>query len=164
MTPTKNILSVTYMRYVLCCSMACNTTNPFFGNASCDIEKAVAAAKESETVVLCLGTTSQNDEGPSVDSEGHDEPEYSLPGSQAALADAVFAVGKPVILLLVNGGIVQIDDYAHRAAAVVEVPFLSRPSEISLRRTCSDSSSFAPNSQFLVLGHRYFCQHYRPQL
>lgn len=110
-------------------TMACNTSNPFFGNASCDIAKAVAAARQAETVVLCLGSSSQNDEGPSVDSEGHDEPDYSLPGSQKALADAIFAVGKPVVLLLVNGGIVQIDDYAHKAAAVVEafLPALQAP-------------------------------------
>lgn len=109
--------------------MACNTSNPFFGNATCDIAKAVAAARVAETIVLCLGTTSQNDEGPSVDSEGHDEADYHLPGSQTALADAIFAIGKPVILLLVNGGIVQIDEYAHKAAAVVEVflPALQAP-------------------------------------
>ena len=106
--------------------MACNTSDPVFGKASCNIPKAVAAAKAAEVVVLCLGTTSQTDQGPSVASEGHDEPNYNLPGSQVALADAVFAVGTPVILLLVNGGIVQIDNYAYRAAAVVEVrlPFM----------------------------------------
>lgn len=110
-------------------SMACNTSNPFFGNATCDIAKAVAAARKAEIVVLCLGTTSQNDEGPSVDSEGHDEADYHLPGSQTDLADAIFAVGKPVILLLVNGGIVQIDMYARKAAAVVEafLPALQAP-------------------------------------
>ena len=38
-------------------------------------------AKAADVVVLCLGTTSQNDEGPEVDSEGHDEGDYSLPGA-----------------------------------------------------------------------------------
>ena len=42
---------------------------------------ACLQAKAADVVVLCLGTTSQNDEGPEVDSEGHDEGDYSLPGA-----------------------------------------------------------------------------------
>jgi hypothetical protein len=93
-------------------STVCNTS--WLHGQRCEISKAVAAARAADVVVLCLGTSSQNDEGPSVDSEGHDEGDFTLPGSQAELADAIFATGKPVVLVMVNGGIVQIDDYAHK--------------------------------------------------
>ena len=86
------------------------------GPGGCKIAAAVAAAKAAavrptllafapslsllcselgchpaQVVVLCLGTTSQNDEGNAVAHEGTDRGDFTLPASQAALARAIFA-------------------------------------------------------------------------
>jgi len=45
----------------------------------------------AQVVVLCLGTTSQNDEGNAVAHEGTDRGDFTLPASQAELARAIFA-------------------------------------------------------------------------
>lgn len=92
----------------------CNTLG-----TNCEISRAVSAARQADVVVLCLGTTAQNDPDSTM-GEGRDRESIDLPGSQTALADAVFATGKPVVLVLVNGGIVAIDKYVAKAAAVVE--------------------------------------------
>eukprot|EP01046_Picozoa_sp_COSAG06_P013658 COSAG06_NODE_831_length_12041_cov_5.766789_2_plen_773_part_00 len=94
--------------------------------AGCNITGVVAAVNDADVVVLCLGFTTKGDEGPPVAYEGTDRPDFALPGSQAALADAVFAAAgatTPVVLLLINGGAFAIDAWVHRAAAVVEVFF-----------------------------------------
>ena len=102
----------------------------------CEVAEAVAAAQAADVVVLCLGTTSQNDPG-RTNGEGQDRPDIALPGSQTMLADAVFAAahaaGTPVVLVLVNGGIVAIDDYVARAAAIVEAFFPSLQSPVLAR-------------------------------
>ena len=101
--------------------------------SGCEIAEAVAAAKAADVVVLCLGTTSQNDPG-KTNGEGEDRPDMALPGSQKELADAVFAAAtaeaKPVVLVLVNGGIVAIDNYVSKAAAIVEAFFPSLQSPV----------------------------------
>jgi beta-D-xylosidase 4 len=68
------------------------------------IAGAVAAAKAADFVVLVLG----NDR--TQEHEGIDRPDINLPGKQEALADAVFAAGKPTMVILSNGGAVSIDN------------------------------------------------------
>ena len=92
-------------------------------NSNCEISDAVAAVKDADITVLCLGTTAQNDEGPAVAHEGSDRGDFALPGSQQELASAVLAEGKPSILILVNGGIVAIDSLLPKVSAVVEAFF-----------------------------------------
>jgi beta-glucosidase-like glycosyl hydrolase len=99
------------------------------GTHRCEIAQAVAAAKQADYVVLCLGTTAQNDPSRTM-GEGQDRDNTDLPGSQAELADAIFATGKPVVLVLVNGGIVAIDKYVNDAAAIVEAFFPSLQSPV----------------------------------
>lgn len=110
-------------------NIACGKSAAGFPSASCKIAAAVAAAKAADVAVLCLGTTSQNDEGPAVAHEGSDRGGFALPGSQMELAAAVLALGKPTVLVLVNGGIVAIDELLPKAAAVVEafLPALQAP-------------------------------------
>ena len=99
----------------------------------CEIKKAVAAARASDVVILAMGTSSQNDHvfpnDGQTNGEGHDRADMSLPGDQAKLADAVFAVGRPVVLVLI-GGLVHIDQYVHRSAAIVHAFFPSLQSPV----------------------------------
>jgi hypothetical protein len=68
-----------------------------------DIPSAVEAALASDIVILALGLDQ------TLEGEGNDRMNISLPGMQGPLAQAVVATNKPVVLLLFNGGIVSID-------------------------------------------------------
>jgi len=52
--------------------------------------------------------------------EGRDRMNISLPGRQHDLAEAVIAVGKPTVLLLFSGGLVDIGDLKLRDVAIVQ--------------------------------------------
>ncbi|MDQ1639473.1 MAG: beta-glucosidase [Pyrinomonadaceae bacterium] len=62
-----------------------------------EIDKAVAAAKDSDVAVVVLG-----DSGKTV-GESASRTSLDLPGHQLELVQAVYAVGKPVIVVLING-------------------------------------------------------------
>jgi hypothetical protein len=79
-----------------------------------DVAGAVAAAKAADVVVL---TASNAKDG---GGEGQDRYNISLAADQQALANAVLAVGKPTVLLLINGGIIAIDGLRDKAPAILE--------------------------------------------
>ncbi|HEX4284800.1 MAG TPA: glycoside hydrolase family 3 C-terminal domain-containing protein [Terracidiphilus sp.] len=62
------------------------------------IEKAVALAKSSDVVVLCLGTNLQ------VEAEGRDRRNLDLPGAQQQLLEAVYAANPRTVLVLMTAG------------------------------------------------------------
>ena len=62
-----------------------------------DIDAAVAAAKDADVAVLCLG---DNEE---TSGENFDRICLDLPGRQGELARAVYATGTPVVLVLQSG-------------------------------------------------------------
>lgn len=80
------------------------------------IPVAIAAAKAADTIVLCLGI------GNAQEHEGKDRVNTKLPGLQEEFAMQVLALGKPTVLVLVNGGIVSIDNILaqHPPHAIVE--------------------------------------------
>jgi beta-glucosidase len=60
-------------------------------------ENAIAAARESDVVLLCLG------EEPWMSGENASRSTLRLSGQQEAFAHAVAATGKPIVLVLVSG-------------------------------------------------------------
>ena len=78
------------------------------------MDAALEVAKAADVVVLALGM------GKSVEHEGSDRPDILLPGLQEAFALKVLALGKPVVLVLTNGGPLAIDNLVHGAGAIVE--------------------------------------------
>ena len=62
------------------------------------IARAVALARKSDVVVLCLGTNLK------VEAEGHDRRDLNLPGAQEHLLEAVFAANPHTVLVLMNAG------------------------------------------------------------
>ena len=71
----------------------------FVGPADADaVARAVALAKRSDVVVLCLGT------GLRVEAESRDRRDLNLPGAQQPLLEAVFAANPRVALVLFNAG------------------------------------------------------------
>ena len=89
-------------------SMTGSSTDP------ATMAKALAVAKAADVVVLALGIDK------SVEHEGVDRSDITLPGMQAAFAKAVYKLGKPVVLVLTNGGPLAIDDLVDGAGAIVE--------------------------------------------
>ncbi len=83
------------------------------------IAQAVQAARQSQVAVLVVGGKS----GLTQDSTGgelRDSSTLGLPGVQEKLVRAVLETGTPVVLVLVNGRPVAIEELIAGAAAVVE--------------------------------------------
>jgi beta-glucosidase len=84
---------------------------------------AVAAAKEADVVVLVLGLSRrlEGEEMPiKIDGfVGGDRTNLNLPSSQEKLMDAVTATGKPVIVVLTNGGALSVNKAQEKAAAIL---------------------------------------------
>jgi len=81
---------------------------------STDPDAAVAAAKSADFVVL-VASNAKDGGG-----EGHDRDGIALDSKQLAVMNAVLAVQKNAVLVLVNGGIIAIDDLKESAPAIVE--------------------------------------------
>ncbi len=69
---------------------------PVMYDVEVDVAKAVAEAKDSDYVVLCLG------EGSYTETPGN-ITDLTLPETQLRFAEQIIATGKPVILVLVEG-------------------------------------------------------------
>ena len=52
--------------------------------------------------------------------EGYDRTNISLPGYQQNLASQICLLGKPTVLVLVNGGMVAIDQLKDECPAILE--------------------------------------------
>jgi hypothetical protein len=75
---------------------------------------AVTAAKAADYVILFLGIDQ------TIEREGHDRIEITLPGVQERFAQTILAVGKPTVIVLINGGIVAIDNLKPITPAIIE--------------------------------------------
>jgi len=82
-------------------------------------DEAVRVAQAAEAVMLVLGDRS----GLTADcttGETRDSADLRLPGVQSELAQAILAIGKPVVLVLVNGRPLAIPELAGKASAILE--------------------------------------------
>ncbi len=77
------------------------------------LSAAAGLARESDVVVLVIG------EDFDLSGEARSRSDISLPASQAALAEAVFEVGTPVIVVLVTGRPLAIPEVDAQAEAIV---------------------------------------------
>jgi beta-glucosidase len=82
-----------------------------------DIDKAVAAAKDSDIAVVVLG-----DSGKTV-GESASRTSLDLPGHQLELVQAVYAAGKPVIVVLINGRPISINWVNKHIPGILEAWF-----------------------------------------
>jgi beta-glucosidase len=88
------------------------------GGGQGGIAEAVALAKQSDTIILSLGETKD------MTGEAHSRGRIELPGHQRALAEAIFALGKPVIVVLSHGRPIAVPWLFERANAVLASWFL----------------------------------------
>jgi beta-glucosidase len=97
--------------------------NPVPNDAASDnklMDEAVDAALKSDAVILVLGESELlRREAWSEDHQG-DRDTLELVGRQNELARAVLATGKPVVVLLVNGGPLAVNFLQEKAHAIVE--------------------------------------------
>jgi beta-glucosidase len=96
------------------------------------IDEAVEVAQRSDAVVLVLGETEiLRREAWSEDHRG-DRDTLELPGRQHQLARAVLATGKPVAVLLVNGGPLSIGYLKEHAPAIIECWYLGQETGLAV--------------------------------
>ncbi|MGK6356267.1 beta-glucosidase BglX [Sphingomonas sp. DT-207] len=86
------------------------------------IEAAVAAARAADVVLLAIG------ESEGMSGEAQSRPEIVVPAPQQALAEAVAAVGKPVVVVLKNGRALALEGAVANAPAILVTWFLGTES------------------------------------
>jgi beta-glucosidase len=87
-------------------------------------DQAVAVARRSDVVIAFLGLS------PDIEGEempvhvegfnGGDRSAIELPAAQQRLVDALAATGKPLIVVLMNGSALALQDAGHKASAILE--------------------------------------------
>ncbi len=88
------------------------------------VAEAVTVAKHSDVVVLCVGLneTLEGEEGDTGNSYASgDKADLLLPEPQRKLMEAVFAVGKPVVVCLMAGSAIDLSEAQEKAAAVLQL-------------------------------------------
>jgi beta-glucosidase len=88
------------------------------GEETSGIDAAREICRDADLVLLCLG------EAATMSGEAASRANPGLPGVQNALAEALFALGKPVVLLISSGRPLMIGAIAAKAHALVGTWFL----------------------------------------
>ena len=90
------------------------------------IEEAVQVARQADAIVLAIGASAAlSREAWDTDHLG-DRTTLELVGEQNELADAMFALGKPVIVVLINGAPLSVVNVAAKANALIEGWYLGQ--------------------------------------
>lgn len=103
----------TRVLYARGCSVLGDTAN---------IPAAVSVARQADVVVLAIG------EAGNMSGEAHSRGSISIPGRQEELAAEIFKLGKPVVVLLMNGRPLAIPWLAENAPSLLECWFLGTQS------------------------------------
>ncbi|MBE7217599.1 MAG: glycoside hydrolase family 3 C-terminal domain-containing protein, partial [Caulobacteraceae bacterium] len=90
------------------------------------IADAVAAARNADTIVMVLGGNEQTSREAWADTHLGDTTDLDLPGQQNELARAILALGKPTVVLLLNGRPVSDPWLSANAPALVEGWYLGQ--------------------------------------
>jgi len=124
------------------CRIDCLAGVAIDGDATHEIASAVECCREAELVILCVG------ESASMSGEAASRAELGLPGSQRALADAVLAAGKPVVVLLFSGRPLAVPWLCERADALLAAWFLGSEAGHALADVLTGQS--APSGKLAV--------------
>lgn len=89
-------------------------------------EEALAVARRADVVVIVLGENEQLSREAWSDTHLGDQATLDLVGPQEALAEAVFALGKPTIVVLLNGRPLSVNLLAEKADALIEGWYLGQ--------------------------------------
>lgn len=81
------------------------------------VGQAISVAKDADVIILAVGANWNSD------GEGGDRADLGLSPSQTALTDSIFALGKPVVMVLQGGRPFAIPEYYAKSAAVITAFF-----------------------------------------
>ncbi len=90
------------------------------------IRQAVSVARTADEIVLAIGTRGALCREGWADNHLGDRDSLGLIDQQQELADAMFALGKPVVVVLINGCPLAVDEIAHQANALIEGWYLGQ--------------------------------------
>ena len=90
------------------------------------IRQAVQVARQADEIVLALGTRGALCREGWADNHLGDRDSLTLIAQQQQLADAMFALGKPVVVVLINGCPLAVDQIAKKANALIEGWYLGQ--------------------------------------
>jgi beta-glucosidase len=90
------------------------------------IAEAVAAARQADTIVMVLGENEMVSREAWSDRHLGDRQSLDLLGQQNALASALFDLGKPTVVILLNGRPLSVNLLAARAGALLEGWYLGQ--------------------------------------
>ncbi|RRN66313.1 glycoside hydrolase family 3 N-terminal domain-containing protein [Caulobacter sp. 602-1] len=90
------------------------------------IAEAVEVAKKADVVVMVLGDNEQTSREAWADNHLGDRESLDLIGQQNDLAKAIFDLGKPTVVFLLNGRPLSINLLAQRADAIIEGWYLGQ--------------------------------------
>ncbi|MFN7992626.1 MAG: glycoside hydrolase family 3 C-terminal domain-containing protein [Bryobacteraceae bacterium] len=82
--------------------------------------EAVKAAKDADVAIVVVGETGRSDKNQATDGEGFDVASLDLTGVQEDLVKAVYATGKPTVVVLINGRALSVRWIADKVPALVE--------------------------------------------
>jgi beta-glucosidase len=91
-----------------------SASNPVGPNS---IAEAVRAARDSEAIILAVGETAE------MSGEAASRTSLDLPGRQMELIQAIHSLGKPYVIVLMNGRPLTINWLAENSAAILETWF-----------------------------------------
>jgi beta-glucosidase len=90
------------------------------------IAEAVQVAQEADAIVLAIGGTAATSREAWADNHLGDTTSLELVGEQNELARALFALGKPVVVVLINGRPQAVTEVAEKANALLEGWYLGQ--------------------------------------
>lgn len=90
------------------------------------IAEAVKIARKADAVVLALGENELINREAWAENHLGDRDDLNLVGAQNALAEAVIALGKPTVVVLINGRPVAINRLREKAPAILECWYLGQ--------------------------------------
>lgn len=90
------------------------------------IAEAVETARKADVVVMVLGDNEQTSREAWADTHLGDRASLDLIGQQNELAQAIFALGKPTVVLLLNGRPLSVNYLAENAPALLEGWYLGQ--------------------------------------
>ena len=103
--------------------------NPILNNPEDDkklIEEAVKTAKQSDAIVLVLGENELICREAWSEKHLGDRDDLDLAGRQDELAEAILQLGKPTVVLLINGRPLTINEVSKKAPAIIECWYLGQ--------------------------------------
>lgn len=113
--------------------------------ADAALQQAVGLAKESDLNIVCVGLNSRL-EGEESRLEipgfaGGDRTDLRLPEPQRKLLDALFAIGKPTIIVLVNGSALAVQPANQKAQAILETWYGGESAGTAIAETLSGKNN-----------------------